>query len=68
MRGTVAKRLRKQAFKEANHLPSGWLSELRETIHTKTDPQGKVKKQFTTFWIGYRRIYRDLKKAWKGEH
>ncbi len=65
MRGTVAKKLRRQARKVATS--SERKVRWAERLTGKTDSEGKPHKHYsgTLFWTGFRRIYKDMKKQYK---
>ena len=63
MRKVQAKLLRKQALKEAGP------SQLTAIVRAKEVLKGKFRRSNQARWEGFKRVYRDLKKAWnrKGE-
>ena len=65
MRGTVAKKLRKEAREnsKATTYRTKWFA--KKTGKTNEDGKPVMDYRGTTTCTGYRRIYQDLKKAYK---
>ena len=66
MRGTVAKRIRKEARKQAVSNPTQYRIRWFEKLLGKTGSDGKPARirVGTIFCTGYRRIYQDMKHAY----